>query len=176
MILLNEVKLKNFLSHGNSSVTFKDNHQMLIDGDSGAGKSSIIDAIVWCLYGRGRSDNRSLIKNGEKTASVILILKDVREDLDGVQYFRIERAMTVKGKHELKVSSKLQSNTDLKAGKKITPYKPIKVNGLKNIQEYLERQILNSSYLLFINSIVYPQDGSENFVKQTASKRKDILL
>lgn len=175
MILLNEIKLKNFLSHSNSTVTFNDRHQMLIDGDSGAGKSSIIDAIVWCLYGRGRSDNRSLIKQGEKSAKVTLTLKNDREDIGGVEYFVIVRRINDKGKHELFISSRIENNTEQEAGKE-SFFKPIKVSGLKNLQEYLETQILNSSYLLFINSIVYPQDNTENFVKQTAAKRKDILL
>ena len=64
MMIIEEVKLKNFLSHGDTTVSLQDGQKVLIDGASGAGKSSIVDALVWGLYGEGRSDNRSLIKKG----------------------------------------------------------------------------------------------------------------
>lgn len=160
MIKLNSLKLKNFISHKNTVIEFKDTQKLLIDGISGSGKSSLVEALLWCLYNRGRSDNnRSLIKYGDDEASVVLII-----DKNSTLY-KIERVINTKGRHTLKVSEK--------TGK---TFKPIKVEGIKNIQEYLEKEILESSYTLFINSIVFPQDNIENFIKQTASKRKEIFL
>ncbi len=53
---------------------------------------------------------------------------------------------------------------------------PVLTAGIKGSQEFIENEILHSSYILFINSIAYLQDNIENFVKQSADKRKDIIL
>jgi len=160
MIVLKEIKLINFLSHQKSRINFRLNQKLLIDGKSGSGKSTVLDALVWVLYGRGRADNRSLIKRGEKTAKVDVILAD--DD----KYYKIKRVITSKGKHSLSLK-------ESKDGKK---YTLVKVTGVKETQDYIEKKILHSSYLLFINSIVYPQDNADTFVKQNASKRKELLM
>lgn len=162
MILLKEIQLNSFLSHSKTKIEFRPDQHLLIDGKSGSGKSSIVEGLIWALYGRGRSDNRALIKRGSAKATVTILLTD---DEDNKEY-KIERSITEKNKHELKVSEKEE-------GKKFTP---IKTKGTRETQDYLEKEILHSSYILFINSIVYPQENVENFVKQNASKRKDIIL
>lgn len=159
MILLQKIHLKNFLSHKNTEIEFGDKTRTLLDGASGAGKSSVVDALVWALYGKGRVDNRSLIKRGMAACAVIVELSD------GDKKYRIERGMTRAGKHTLDLAEK--------SGDK---YVPCKITGTKAIQEFIENKILKSSYLLFINSAVYPQDNMENFVKQSAEKRKDIIM
>jgi len=155
MLTLEKITLKNFLSHADSVISFAEKQRMLIDGASGAGKSSIIDAVTFCLYGKGRVDNRSLIKKGSKAASVEITAND------GEKSYKIIRSITDSGKHTITVEENGA---------------PIKVAGLKNIQDYIERDILHASYLLFVNSAVSPQDSSENFIKQTAEKRKDLIL
>ena len=62
MILLKTLQLNNFLSHENTEIHFGENEKTLIDGQSGAGKSSIFEAIIWGLYGQGRADNKSLVR------------------------------------------------------------------------------------------------------------------
>jgi len=159
MILLNKIKLTNFLSHASTEVEFSNEQKLLISGNSGSGKSSIIDAIIWALYNRGRSDNRSLIRRGATTARVILFIND-----NDVSY-KIERSINRAGKHEFDLLKKEEEK-----------WVPLNISGIKNNQDFLENKILKSSYLLFINSIAYPQDNQENFIRQTAAKRKDILL
>ncbi len=170
MITLSQICLKNFLSHSNSKIDFLPNQKLLIDGKSGCGKSSIIDAVVWGLYNQGRVDNRSLIKNGATSASVTIILEE------GDKKYLIERSITSKGKHELNILEQREIDLSGQVSMSATPFHPVEVVGTKNLQNFIEQKILHSSYLLFINSIVYPQDSSESFVKQTAVKRKEILL
>lgn len=159
MILLRKIHLKNFLSHKDTEIEIGDKTRTLLDGASGAGKSSVVDALVWALYGKGRTDNRSLIKRGTAACAVIVELSD------GEKMYRIERGMTKSGKHTLALAEKIEGK-----------YTLCKITGTKAIQEFIENKILKSSYLLFINSAVYPQDNMENFVKQTAEKRKDIIM
>jgi exonuclease SbcC len=160
MIILKKLKIYNFLSHKNTDILFPENAQISIEGVSGSGKSSIIDAIIWCLFGKGRSDNRNLIRSGQKECIVALELTD-----DNTSYL-IERKTTSAGKQTLEIS--LKKNDD--------EYSAIQKTGLKDHQMWIEKELLHSSYPLFINSIAYPQENTENFVRQTASKRKDLLL
>ncbi len=162
MLLLKQIKLSNFISHSNTAIDFKPECKIILSGKSGSGKSSIVESLIFGFYGDGRTDKLSLIKKETTNASVIIIL----EDNETKQEFKIERTIDSKNKHELKVYEK-------EKGKK---FLPIKAQGIKEIQDYLETKILHSSYLLFINSIMYPQSNTESFVLQTASKKKDILL
>lgn len=162
MILLRSLKLNNFLSYKSTEIVFKDDQKLLIDGKSGAGKSSIVEGIVWALYGQGRGDNRFMIRNGSTAAKVSLKLFDDEEN----KYYLIHRSLTAK-KHELEI---LHSSTE------DGPYIPILVSGIKPLQEFIEKNLLHSSYLLFLNSICYQQGNPEGFAQQTAAKRKDLLL
>lgn len=159
MILLRKVEIKNFLSYEDALIEFSEDAQISIEGPSGSGKSSIVDAIIWSLFGKGRSENRNLIRVGEKGCSVNLELKD------GYNFYRIERSITAAKQSLAAFSSPDGEN-----------WSPIARTGLKDHQDWIERSLINSSYTLFINSIAYPQENSDSFVKQTATRRKDLLL
>lgn len=49
-MVIKSMVLKNFKNHKNLSISF-DNKQTIIYGDNGAGKTSIGEAIAWCLTG-----------------------------------------------------------------------------------------------------------------------------
>ena len=46
-----KIHLKDFRTHYDESFEFAEDVLILITGDSGKGKSSVVDAIRWCLYG-----------------------------------------------------------------------------------------------------------------------------
>jgi DNA repair exonuclease SbcCD ATPase subunit len=159
MVILKKLKLTNFLSYKDAEINFKENSKLNIVGISGSGKSSIVEAIIWALYGKGRVENRNIIKRGAKFATVVLTVVDDKQE------YRIERSVTMAGKHTLGINEK-----------KAKSYVPMKHIGLRDAQEWLEKKLIKSSYTLFINSVAYPQDNLESFVKQTAIKRKELLL
>ena len=161
MILLKELKLNNWLSHENTTISFEKNERLLVDGKSGSGKSSITEAVLFALYGKGRSENRSLIRKGTKLATVSLKLAD------GERETLITRSVTDKGKNSIAVTQNTGSEGQ---------FLPIERTGLKDIQEWIEKEFIKASYELFTNSIAYPQENENSFVKANASKRKDLLL
>lgn len=160
MLTLKKIKLVNFLSHSDTELDIEDQAKLLLSGNSGSGKSAIVEGLLWCLFGKGRTDNRAMIKRGANNASVTVLL------LDGEEKYEITREVSTKGKQTLSVDK-----TSIIGGPQ-----PVSKTGLKDMQEYIEKELLRSSYTLFVNSVVYPQDTTESFVKQTAGKRKEMLL
>ena len=161
MILLKELLLTDFISHEKNKITFNGNDKFLVSGKSGSGKSTICESILWVLFGRGRSDNRSLVRKGTKNASVSLKL------IDGQLETLITRAVSNTGKNTLTVTQNSGSKKQFIAINRI---------GLRDIQNWIETEFLHSSYELFTNSVAHPQDNENNFVKASASRRKDLLL
>jgi len=161
MIILKELKITDFLSHESTEITFKENDKFSIDGESGAGKSAIAEAITWGLYGRGRSDNKSLIRKNSKTASVFIKMEE------GEVETCITRTITTSGKNTLSVTQNTGSDGQ---------FIQIGRTGIKDTQAWITEEFLRSSYELFTNSIVYKQDGTESFINANAGRRKDLLL
>ena len=166
MLLLKKLKLNNFLSHEDTEISFSENEKALIDGSSGAGKSSIFDAILWVLYGQGRADNRSLVRKGSKKGSVCLELtrrsdQELKEDT-----VIITRSATQTGKHTLEVS--IEQSDGSRAA--------YPLSGVRELQAWIDKDLIGASYLLFVNSVAYVQGNTESFVAQTAPKRKELLL
>lgn len=162
MVTLRNVTLENFLSHERTSVDFEENDRLLIDGTSGSGKSSIVDAIIWALYGVGRVDNRSLVRRGQKGGGVaVVVLDDERK-----AFFRVVRKVSAAGKHSVDVFESQDGATWL----------PLGATGVKETQRWIEEQLLHCSYELFINSVAYPQNSQDSFVLATNTRRKELLL
>ena len=49
-----QLTLKNFLSYREASLDFRGLHTACICGANGAGKSSLLEAITWVLWGKSR--------------------------------------------------------------------------------------------------------------------------
>jgi len=62
--MITSIELGDFLSHSNTKLEFENGVTVFV-GDNGAGKSSIIDAITFALFGQHtRKSNKGLIKRG----------------------------------------------------------------------------------------------------------------
>ena len=75
-LYITRIVLENFRIHKQLDINFKDLNILI--GENGAGKSSILEAICYCLFGVTASGAKKneLIKHGEKKGSVTLYLSN----------------------------------------------------------------------------------------------------
>jgi len=94
--MITSVKLDNFLSHKDTELTF-DNGVTVFIGGNGAGKSSIIDAMTFALFGKTRrGTNEETIRDGENQAATQIYF-----EVNGKKYQAIKKIQKNNSPHQL---------------------------------------------------------------------------
>ncbi len=144
--------------------SFEGIHTACICGENGNGKSALIDAITWALWGKSRAkSDDDLIHLGEK---------DMEVEFDffaGKQLYRVIR------KHSMPKSRKVsgQSSLDLFIAGNMG-FNVISGDTKSKTQQKLI-SLLNMDYDTFINSAFLRQGHTDEFSKQQPGKRKEVL-
>ncbi|MEM1948838.1 MAG: ATP-binding protein, partial [Candidatus Caldarchaeum sp.] len=61
--MIERIEIRNFMSHRETSLELRRGLNVFI-GRNGAGKSSVVDALLYCLYGRhSRGEVRNVVNN-----------------------------------------------------------------------------------------------------------------
>ncbi len=160
------LKLRNFMCYLDNvpPLEFDGIHLACLAGDNGHGKSAIIDAITWALWGKARagSDDDLIHTNRNEM--------EVEFDFTvGGQLYRIVRKRT----RPKKRGSPGQPSLELQISQG-NGFLPITGNTISQTQEKLT-DILHMDYDTFINSAYLRQGHADEFTRQQAAKRKDIL-
>jgi len=157
------LSVRNFLSYGerNTVLDFRDFSIACLSGKNGHGKSALIDAMTWALWGKCRVKiKEEVIKRGAPDARV-----ELEFETEGVRY-RILRAVARK-KGGSTSSLDLQVYDDGSGS-----YKPVE-QGVK-AQAEIEK-ILKMDYNSFICSSFILQGMADEFTKRTPAERKEVL-
>ncbi len=155
---LNKIKLQGFLSYRNATLDLSGVNIACISGLNGAGKSSILDAITWGLFGQARRKDDSLINQACDMASVTLEF-----EYEGVNY-QVQRSK--KKDRPVTLEVRIQSG-----GK----WKPITEATIRETEAKLQA-ILKLDYETFTNASFFIQGRADQFAQQKPSDRKRILL
>ena len=154
-----QLTLKNFLSYQDASLNFGGLHTACICGANGAGKSSLLEAITWVIWGKSRAATEDDVINGGA--------KNVRVDFDfscNNQTYRVIRSRA-RGR-----SSALEFQVETLAGN----FKSITAKGLRATQEEIIA-CLKLDYDTFTNSAYLRQGRADEFMLRRPSERKQIL-
>ena len=154
MIILEKIKLKNFLSHENTEITFPLGLTVIV-GPNGAGKTAIVDAIIHALLGLKTRGNKvdDLITRGKRELEVELTFK-----VDSEEYV----VKWIRGKGG-SVYASLR-----RVGKGYVARSATKV-----VEEVLKTLKLDSKTLL--NSIFIRQGEITSLIDATPGDRKKII-
>ncbi len=153
-----QLALKNFLSYQEANLDFSGLHTACICGANGAGKSSLLEAITWSVWGESRAASEDdAIANGAIDMRV-----DFTFQLHGVIY-RIIRSRQRGGSGSLE----LQVMTD-------RTFKSLTQKGVKATQALIN-EYLKIDYDTFINSAYLRQGKADEFMLKKAGERKQIL-
>lgn len=172
------LSLKNFLCYRDNAPTlYLDGvHLACLCGPNGHGKSTLLDAITWVLWGEARGSGRrghrqeDLIHHGESEMQVSLVF-----DAHGIRYRVVRRH--ARGIRSRQGSTSLDLQVSSGDGTGTTsggPFLPISGNSIADTQGKILR-LLNMDYKTFVNSAFLVQGHADEFSQASADQRKEVL-
>jgi exonuclease SbcC len=160
------LSLKNFLCYRENVPTldFSGIHVACLCGPNGHGKSALLDAITWCLWGKARARTHDdLISYGADESRV---------ELDflarGTEY-RVIRSHSRSGGRRRQGVTDVQLQVLGASG-----HQPITGNQVRDTQARID-QIVGMDYDTFINSAFLLQGRADEFTTKIPSERKAVL-
>ena len=167
-----KLRLKNFLSYGTAAPTldFEEFHVACLSGRNGQGKSALLDAVTWALWGEARksSGNRKpdeeLLRIGCQEMQVEFVF-----DVEGDRY-RVTRSYRESASGKTHTSGLELHLKDQTSGS----YRPLTASAMRETQRLIDNAV-GLDYDTFINSAFLLQGRSDEFTKKRPSERKEIL-
>ncbi len=159
------LRLRNFLCYGDemSELDFSHLHVACIVGKNGAGKSSLLEAIGWCIWGETpRGANKDIIRTGATEARV-----ELEFELDKKLYKISRTAERTNGSARQSVDFFCwDANSER--------FRPLNGSGVRETEAKIAREI-GISYDTFINSVFLLQGRSNEFTVLKPTERKKVL-
>lgn len=157
MLFFERIRWKNFLSTGNAftEVDFTKNRTTLIIGENGAGKSTILDALSFSLYGKPfRKINKPQLINAINGKGLLVEL----EFSIGKKKYKVVRGIKP-GIFEIYLDDKL-INQDAES---------------KEYQEMFEKNILKLNHKSFCQIVVLGSASFVPFMQLPAAHRREVI-
>jgi len=165
-----KIQIRNFLSYGPvlQTIDFSLYSLICLSGKNGHGKSALLDAITWAVWGQARKvsgvakADQGLLRLGQTQMLVVF------DFIFGNKHYRIRREyMETYGKPVAVLEfGLLNTDTDTLI--------PLTDKTIKTTQEKIE-QTLGIDFDSFSNSAFLRQGNSNEFSKKSAKERKQIL-
>lgn len=157
MIFFNHIRWKNLLSTGNQFIDIKLNKSptTLIVGENGAGKSTILDALCFCLFGKPfRNINKPQLVNSINNKQTLV---EVEFNIGSKKYL-IRRGIKP-NVFEIFLNDELL-NQDA---------------AIRDYQTYLEEQILKINYKSFTQIVILGSASFTPFMQLPQAHRREII-
>ncbi len=150
--------LKNFLSYRDATLDFRGLHTACICGSNGAGKSSLLEAMTWAVWGESRAAAEDdVIHSGAKEVRVDFTFQSNQ------QKYRVIR-------------TRMRGSTGVLEFQIETPsgFRALTGKGVRATQDVILEHI-KLDYDTFINSAYLRQGRADEFMLKRPSERKEIL-
>ena len=159
------LSLKNFMSYRDNVPVLDLNgvHVACLCGDNGHGKSALLDAITWALWGKARARvQEDLVYQGESEMHVDL------EFQAGEGRYRVARRFA-------RPARRRQGMTDLQLFSSTEEgFQPITGNSVRETEARI-CSLLRMDYDTFVNSAFILQGRADMFTTSTPARRKELL-
>jgi DNA repair protein SbcC/Rad50 len=168
-LILQELTLQNFRSYGETPTKIEfDRGLLLFEGDIGSGKSTILYAIEFALFGLGELEARSILRSSANAAKVELAFV-VRD-----QEYKISR--TIERKKGVKTTTIQTRGWIEEPGGKITELSPTELKSrVLQILSFKEKQSAKASSRIYRYAIFTPQELMKEVLAQKSEDRLDTL-
>ncbi len=154
-----ELRMKGFLSYREEAVLdFRPFHTACISGHNGAGKSSILDAITWALFGQARRRDDAIITIGADSAQVTFTFA-----YEG-NHYRIIRTKPRRKTAQLEFQIRQPDGA----------WKALTERALRDTERRI-RETLRLEYETFVNAAFFLQGRADSFTQKRPAERKQIL-
>lgn len=159
-----KLHLRNFLSYREppDALDFSGMNLVCVSGANGHGKSSLIDAVTWALWGKARASDDELMHSGSTEMEVRF------EFILGGDRYQVLRRRYGTGKTKKSLLEVAVLNEETGA------WQSLSEPSLRATQRRIE-QILRMNYETFSNSALLRQGEADAFSSKTPGKRKEIL-
>ncbi|XQQ06994.1 MAG: AAA family ATPase [Leptolyngbya sp. IPPAS B-1204] len=153
-----QITLKNFLSYREACLDFRGLHVACICGANGAGKSSLLEAMAWAIWGESRALTEDDVIHLGATEALVDFSFACHQ-----QTYRI-----IRSRHRGQVST-LEFQIQTPNG-----FRSLTERGIRATQQLI-LQHLKLDYETFINSAYLRQGRADEFMLKRPSERKQIL-
>ena len=156
------LKISGFLSYKEPvEIDFTRIHVACISGSNGAGKSALLDAMTWALFGQARKNDETIINNSRNIDAAEVTFEFEYES----NIYRIIRCLR-RGK---------TSTVDLLIWNQETGnWHPMTEKSVRQTNKRIE-ELLHLDFETFINASFFLQGKADQFTSQSAGDRKKIL-
>ena len=158
-----ELELRNFLAYRDPApLNFQGIHVACLAGENGAGKSSLLDAITWALWGKARSNSPDdLIHQGQTEMRVALTF------MQGEDRFRVIR--------QRKTGKRGSSLLEFQVwNSEVDDWQGIAEATIRETQAKIDG-LIRLDYETFVNSAFLLQGRADEFTTKTPAQRKQVL-
>jgi exonuclease SbcC len=160
------LKLRNFMCYRDNvpPLEFTGLHLACLSGDNGNGKSAIIDAITWALWGKARAKSIDDLVHTTQSEMEVEFEFTIEKQL-----YRVIRTRT----KPKKLTGAGQSSLEFQISND-NRFRPITGNTIDQTQQKII-EVLHMDYETFINSSYLRQGHADEFTRQDPAKRKEVL-
>ncbi|EKQ70080.1 ATPase involved in DNA repair [Leptolyngbyaceae cyanobacterium JSC-12] len=172
------LSLKNFLSYREATLDFRGLHTACICGANGAGKSSLLEAISWAIWGESRATSEDdVIHLGAQEVQVDFIFAHNHHTYRILRSRHRGQATSL----EFQIAQETAHNNLPTSESETQPQTPVSINfrslttkGVRATQQ-LVLEHLRLDYETFVNSAYLRQGRADEFMLKRPSERKQIL-